>query len=124
MNRVHTERRVPLAALARVDMSLFDNDTHTLWMQNAQALNAVLTPIPASTDIAALRERFFQISQVMIKLTRTLGPIAGPAVYQMHCPMAFENTGASWLQDNEDLINPYFGDMMLKCGTVEAVIGE
>jgi Cu(I)/Ag(I) efflux system membrane fusion protein len=112
------------AALDQVDMRLFENDAHTLWMASAKALDDVLTQISAGTDIAGLRERFYQVSQVMIKLTQALGPIGVPAVYQMHCPMAFDNTGASWLQDDEDLINPYFGDMMLKCGTIEAVIGD
>jgi len=109
-------------ALAQVDMGLFDQKTHMLWMESSKSLDAILTQAASNTDIAGLREGFYQISQVMIKLTKALGPIGVPDVYQMHCPMAFDNAGASWLQDNKDLINPYFGDMMLKCGTVEEVI--
>jgi membrane fusion protein, copper/silver efflux system len=110
--------------LAQVDMSLFDQKTHMLWMESSKSLDTILTKAPSDTELAGLRERFYQISQVMIKLTKALGPIGVPNVYQMHCPMAFDNTGASWLQDHKDLINPYFGDMMLKCGTVEEVISS
>ncbi|MBT0607308.1 DUF3347 domain-containing protein [Aequorivita echinoideorum] len=42
------------------------------------------------------------------------------AVYKQYCPMAFNNTGAYWLSSSKDILNPYFGDKMLKCGRVEA----
>jgi Cu(I)/Ag(I) efflux system membrane fusion protein len=37
--------------------------------------------------------------------------------------MAFENRGASWLQADTDIRNPYFGAAMLKCGNIEKLIG-
>jgi len=37
--------------------------------------------------------------------------------------MAFDNTGADWLQDSQETRNPYFGKMMLQCGGVKEVIG-
>ncbi len=37
------------------------------------------------------------------------------SIYRFHCPMAFNNKGAYWLQDNEDTKNPYFGSSMLIC---------
>ena len=67
-------------------------------------------------------EGFLPISQQAISLSQALGAVGADTVFVMHCPMAFDNRGASWLQGNEDLRNPYFGDMMLKCGTVEEVI--
>jgi Cu(I)/Ag(I) efflux system membrane fusion protein len=110
--------------LAQVDMSLFDHQTHMLWMESSKSLDTLLVQVPSDQELAELREHFYQISLVMIKLTKALGPIGVPNVYQMHCPMAFDNRGASWLQDNDDLVNPYFGDMMLKCGSVEDVISS
>jgi Cu(I)/Ag(I) efflux system membrane fusion protein len=32
--------------------------------------------------------------------------------------MARDGEGAYWLQDNDDLLNPYFGSSMLYCGSV------
>ncbi len=46
----------------------------------------------------------------------------GP-VYLLHCPMAFDNKGAGWLQLDDQTLNPYFGAQMLQCGGVEEVIG-
>ncbi len=43
-------------------------------------------------------------------------------LYQQYCPMAFENTGAYWISDEEKVYNPYFGDKMLRCGKVTEVI--
>jgi Cu(I)/Ag(I) efflux system membrane fusion protein len=37
--------------------------------------------------------------------------------------MAFDNKGASWLQLDKEIRNPYFGSMMYKCGSVRAAIG-
>ena len=50
------------------------------------------------------------------------GEIASGTVYKQYCPMAFNNTGASWLSASSDIMNPYFGDKMLRCGRVEAKI--
>jgi hypothetical protein len=40
-------------------------------------------------------------------------------VYRMHCPMAFDDEGASWLSNRDEILNPYFGDAMLACGVIE-----
>jgi hypothetical protein len=36
--------------------------------------------------------------------------------------MAFDNRGAHWLSDESTIKNPYFGDKMLTCGSVEEVV--
>lgn len=60
------------------------------------------------------RELFQAHSQAMIALARA-GYVDVNA-YLMFCPMAFNNQGAYWLQPNSELLNPYFGDAMLRCG--------
>ena len=44
--------------------------------------------------------------------------------YLMHCPMVYDDRGADWLQKNSELLNPYFGDMMLHCGEIKEKLGE
>jgi Cu(I)/Ag(I) efflux system membrane fusion protein len=39
-------------------------------------------------------------------------------IYLLHCPMAFNNTGADWLSNATEIKNPYFGKDMLTCGEV------
>jgi Protein of unknown function (DUF3347) len=50
------------------------------------------------------------------------GEVASGTIYKQYCPMAFDNTGASWLSSSSDIKNPYFGDKMLRCGRIEATI--
>lgn len=38
--------------------------------------------------------------------------------YLAHCPMAFDNKGADWLQRGEPIRNPYFGSRMFRCGEI------
>jgi len=38
--------------------------------------------------------------------------------------MAFGNKGADWLSEKDEVLNPYFGDMMLRCGEVKGELGE
>ncbi|MBS9523070.1 DUF3347 domain-containing protein [Litoribacter alkaliphilus] len=39
-----------------------------------------------------------------------------------YCPMAFNDQGAYWVSDVKEIRNPYFGDKMLKCGSVKESI--
>jgi len=40
-------------------------------------------------------------------------------VFNLHCPMANNDRGAYWLSTNKEILNPYFGAAMLKCGEVK-----
>ena len=40
-------------------------------------------------------------------------------LYRQYCPMAFDNSGAYWLSAEKEINNPYFGDKMLRCGSVK-----
>jgi uncharacterized protein (DUF305 family) len=46
----------------------------------------------------------------------------GGTIYKKFCPMAFNNEGAYWYADVEEMNNPYFGDKMPKCGSVKKII--
>jgi hypothetical protein len=44
------------------------------------------------------------------------------SIYVEYCPMANDNEGAYWLSNEKQIKNPYFGDAMLKCGSVKETI--
>lgn len=73
------------------------------------------------TSLAQARDQFYYQSQAMITLAR-MGVHEGK-VFRAHCPMARNNVGAYWLQPNDELLNPYFGASMLRCGSIEEAIG-
>jgi len=51
----------------------------------------------------------------MLSLERMFGLPTDAALYELHCPMAFEGRGASWIQSEDAVRNPYYGPSMLKC---------
>jgi len=74
----------------------------------------------AAEGLAACREAFTALSEDILDLVRRLGQATGAALVEMHCPMAFDDRGASWLQEGEATRNPYFGSEMLDCGDARA----
>lgn len=69
-------------------------------------------------DLAAIRKAFYPLSQSLVQLVENFGSSGDSPLYIQFCPMAFENKGATWLADTEEINNPYFGTMMLRCGEV------
>ncbi len=115
--------RASLETLKAVDMGLLTGEVHEQWMDASAELQAVLTEIAGTEDIKSQREHFHRLSQQTAETVRRFGSVLQGPVYLIHCPMAFDNTGASWLQPDDKTLNPYFGDQMLRCGGVEEVIG-
>jgi hypothetical protein len=72
--------------------------------------------IASTDDLKAQRIAFKTITDGLIKALKANEIVEG--VYVQYCPMAFDNTGANWISMSEEIRNPYYGDMMLKCGRV------
>ncbi|OGV85118.1 MAG: hypothetical protein A2340_00540 [Lentisphaerae bacterium RIFOXYB12_FULL_60_10] len=109
-------------ALAEVDMSLLAGDAHARWMQSLKALNLSLDQLIPAKDIESFRTAFSSLSSEMARVVKTFGPVRTEPIYEIHCPMAFENRGANWLQKDQAVRNPYFGKSMLMCGEVSETI--
>lgn len=73
------------------------------------------TAISKTTDVAAQRKQFESLSASMITLVKATKPAKS---YVQYCPMV----NASWLSDRKEVRNPYYGDKMLKCGSVKEEI--
>ncbi len=114
--------KATLESLKTVDMKLLSGQDHDAWMKTASQLNKILTDAVSKDEIQALREDFHLLSQNLTQAIKKFGVSGTNTVYILKCPMAFENAGANWLQDNKDVSNPYFGEMMLRCGSVEDMI--
>ncbi len=77
-----------------------------------------LAIIASSGDVEEQRKEFVALTAAMEPILN--GALASGTVYKQYCPMAFNNTGASWFSNSKEIRNPYFGDKMLKCGRIEA----
>jgi Cu(I)/Ag(I) efflux system membrane fusion protein len=109
--------------LKAVDMKLLSGQDHSKWMKFSAELESTLSKASESKDIKLLREDFYLLSQQLTKIAKHFGSTGQSPLYILHCPMAFDNKGAQWLQDNDQTSNPYFGQIMLRCGGVEEVVG-
>ena len=76
--------------------------------------------IVESNDIKEQRTAFVAVTTEVEKMMEDA--LSSGTIYKQYCPMAFNNKGAYWLSESEDIMNPYFGDKMLKCGRVDAEI--
>jgi len=75
----------------------------------------------SSKDINTAREIFAEVSTVILNKLKVSGQNT-KSIYKYFCPMAFDNKGAIWLQDNKDIANPYFGSVMPKCGELQETL--
>ena len=109
-----TARQEFAETLGDIDMSLLDQTAHAVWMKHAASLEKAARA-KGKDDIESLRQGFALLSEEMRSTLATFGV---GSVYVLHCPMAFNNRGADWLQADRIVRNPYFGAAMLKCGDV------
>jgi Cu(I)/Ag(I) efflux system membrane fusion protein len=86
------------------------------WRRAAARLR---TDRPATTMDEA-RLRFKRMSEGTIALERAFGHRGGQSWHLAYCPMAFDDTGAEWIQRGTRIANPYFGSSMLRCGDIRA----
>lgn len=77
--------------------------------------------VASAGSIAEQRKAFTVLSNEMAALAKN-SELAQGSLYLQYCPMANNNSGGSWLAIEEEVRNPYFGDMMLKCGSVKETI--
>jgi len=92
------------------------------WKKEHENMLRSMKIMEKAKKIEELREGFSQFSETLSESMKTFGVSSETPVYLLHCPMAFDNRGANWLQNNQDTQNPYFGSAMLKCGGVVSAI--
>lgn len=110
-------------ALTSVDMKLLTNEeAHKQWMQLVPALKSSNAEIGKTTDVSAQRKYFKVLSEHFIIAVQSFG--INEVTYKQYCPMADSDKGAYWLSKEKQVLNPYFGEGMLKCGEVKEIINN
>jgi hypothetical protein len=93
-------------------------------LRNAKVSTASIeaaTKLANTSDLDEQRKLFSTLSNEMATLVRD-GKLSMGMLYLEYCPMANNNSGAYWLSNEKEIKNPYFGDKMLKCGSVKEMI--
>ena len=84
---------------------------------NLTTLKKDATAISEARNISTQRETFMNLSDNMITLTKEF-KLSEKPIYIQYCPMA----DGSWLSDEKQIANPYYGKSMLTCGNVKSTI--
>jgi Cu(I)/Ag(I) efflux system membrane fusion protein len=113
-----------LSTLGNIDMSLLKGDAHNQWMTALKTIDENLNGVVAMKGIEMKRSHFSIVSNKLTEVVKSFGfkLTERGTLYLQFCPMAFDDQGGYWLSSEEEIRNPYFGDMMLKCGEVKETI--
>lgn len=97
--------------------ALNDIDTATVKEDSRKELLSDAGAIYQTKDLKVQRVKFATLSANMFILAKSVKLSTEP-VYQQYCPMK----QASWLSNSKVIKNPYYGSMMLTCGSVKATL--
>ena len=107
-------------AMNGLDKSLLTADQKKVYDEIEEDLKEHAEHIGKS-KIDHQREHFSMMSEDIYDLVKAFG--GGQPLYHEHCPMYKKDRGgAMWLSETKDIKNPYFGNEMPECGSVEEII--
>lgn len=116
--KIKAEAAKTQQALGKVDMKKVSGAAHNDWMNYTGGIESSLKEILSSQDIEAQRKSFRALTDNLYKSIKAFG-LGGKNAFYEFCPMAFNNEGAYWISESEQIRNPYFGEKMLTCGEVK-----
>ena len=102
----------------KVDMTLLKGEAHLYWMEQLKVMDSHTKMIKNSDDVEEQRNQFDFLSQAVIRSIKAFGT-SDKTYYVQYCPMAKGNQGADWISTEKEIRNPYFGEKMMKCGSVK-----
>ncbi|GMW03801.1 MAG: hypothetical protein AMXMBFR84_49350 [Candidatus Hydrogenedentota bacterium] len=118
LHDAHTAVEDLHAALRVIDSEILHGESQAVWLRLRSPIEDGLKSASTTDTLDGIRAQFANISSHLIEAVRTLGVEVNSTIYMAHCPMAFDNRGADWLQATQDIRNPYFGAEMLNCGEI------
>lgn len=107
-------------ALDAVQMDALDHATQMVWMKVMGPLQEQAQMIAGAKVIEAQRKAFAKLTDPMAELA--MASPRAEAIYRDHCPM-YEG-GADWLSKEKPIKNPFYGSMMMTCGSVKETIAK
>jgi len=105
------------STISKVDRQLLKSKAHDHWMVLEGNLSSNANEMKEAHDLETIRQYFSTVSENIIAMTESFS-LQKEKVYKDFCPMAFNDQGAYWLSEIEEIRNPYYGDAMLTCGEV------
>jgi Cu(I)/Ag(I) efflux system membrane fusion protein len=106
--------------MQKVDDSTLKIEDRDLWAESRDKMSKAAGNLARSQELEYQRDQLPELTAGLAKSIRHFG-IKGEKIYYQFCPMASDYKGDYWLSDEAKIRNPYFGDQMLTCGSVEEV---
>lgn len=104
-------------AVHGVPMAKLDHAVHMVWMKVMEQLMEPTHMMAKTTDLAVQRKQFAKLTAPLLELAKTAPQ---GTIYVDHCPM-YEG-GADWLSLEKPIRNPFYGSMMMSCGSVKETL--
>lgn len=109
-----------VSSLKGIKMNELPMDVHMVWMKVMKELESDAQKIANSKKIEDQRKALIPVTKniyALMKVAKTETP-----TYYQFCPMANGGKGANWLSKENEVRNPYYGSMMMSCGsTIETI---
>lgn len=121
-NPIAKEAQQVTTKLNAIDGSLLEGNALTHWSSLQKTMQSSLINIESAKTSENQRLEFINLSKALINAIKSFGTESEQPIYIQHCPMANNDQGADWISLTENIINPYFGDLMLTCGYTEETI--
>jgi len=100
----------------------YPQDFQGLWASHVDGMRDAVAKMNEAQDIATLRKSFHAVSDILIGILKRTHIDSNQSLYVAHCPLAFNNSGADWLTSEKVVLNPYFGQSMLRCGSINQTL--
>jgi len=121
--KVSEQASVVEKQLNQVDAKLVEGGTNHSWVKQQALMKEGLKTMKESSDIQVQRMAFSKFGDALYVSIKEFG-VTRMNAYLQYCPMALDNKGAYWLSTDKKIRNPYFGDMMLGCGSTKETVSE
>lgn len=104
-------------------IKLYPAEQQTAFINLCREVQSRATGLSSAPELNMKRTIFREMTASVRRLTENFGS-GKNTVYQQYCPMAFDNTGASWLSMDSKIRNPYLPKTMPKCGRIEDTLKQ
>lgn len=119
--KVQAAAKTLYAAINAVQMEKLCAVEHRAWMEYQEKLSYDAEHIKGTNELEHQREHFIKLSANIYKMIKAINNNKEDLYYQF-CPMANDGKGAYWVSEKQVIANPYFGKMMMTCGSTKETI--
>ncbi|MCC5829142.1 MAG: efflux RND transporter periplasmic adaptor subunit [Phycisphaeraceae bacterium] len=111
------------AVLDAIEVDELEEEAQKRWRDSKRTMAEALEALGTEEDLANQRQRFEAFSDHLTEMVRVFGVTGTATVYRAMCPMVNGREGF-WLQDVQQIANPYHGASMLRCGEIVETLVE